>query len=145
MRITFEGREWSFDEDEITIKQGIAIHMAYGFTVSTWLQQLAELDSRAVQCALWLMWQQNGVIKPIADCDGGLVKFMQAYTEARTTEMEASAVAEAEAAAVQAVPAVPTVPVAAEAHQWPGPGYQTAMTQPPQPPEPLQRPAPTGY
>jgi hypothetical protein len=144
VNITFEGRDWSFNEDEITIKQGIAIHMAYGFTVSTWMTALAELDSRAVQCALWLMWQQNGVVKPIADCDGGLVTFMQAYTAARTTEMEADAVQEAEAtAAAAAVPVVPTAPVAAAAPQWPGPGYQTAMTpQPqPQPPEPLQRPA----
>lgn len=145
MRITFEGREWSFDEDEITIRQGVAIHMAYGFTVATWLTALGELDARAVQCAYWLMLQQAGIVQAIADTDCRLVPFMQAYTEARTAEAEADVVRTAEAAAVQAAPAVPTVPVAAEAPQWPGPGYQTAMTQPPLPSEPLQRPAPTGY
>ena len=138
MKIEFEGRTWQFDEDEITVKQGIAIHLAYGFTVSAWLEELAKLDPRAVQCTLWLMYQQNGVSKPIADCDGSLVAFMTAYTEARQAEAEADAAAEAEA-----VPEVPTsLPPGDPA--WSGQGFQTDTTQQ-QPGQHPYQPQHTGY
>lgn len=83
MKLSFEGREWDFDEDAITIQQGIAIHLAYGFTISAWLQGMTEADPRAWQCAYWLMLQQNGITKPIKDCDGSLVAFMSAYAAAQ--------------------------------------------------------------
>ncbi len=93
MKLSFDGREWEFSEDAITIQQAIAIHLAYGFTVAAWLDGMGRSDPRAWQCAYWLMLAQNGETRPLKDCDGPLVAFMSAYAEA---QQEAQAVPEPE-------------------------------------------------
>lgn len=84
LHIKFEGREWLWDTDiRLTVKQGIAMHLAHGMTVTDWLGGLKTGDARSWQCTYWLMLQKNGVIKPLADCDFELFDFMSAYGEAR--------------------------------------------------------------
>jgi uncharacterized membrane protein len=89
VKIEWDGRPWDFDESEITVKQGIVIHLAHGITVAEFSQGLVTMDARALQAGYWLMLQQNGVIKPIADCDFKAVPFAEAYATARLAEMRA--------------------------------------------------------
>lgn len=147
MKITFEGRDWEFDESEITVKQGVAIHLAHGITIAQFSQGLIDMDARALQAGYWLMLQQNDVVKPIAACDFRAVAFAEAYANGRLADMEAEKAKQAEAAAAAAaVPVVPTIPGGTGEAAWPGPGYQATTTPQPQQPEPLQRPPdPTGY
>jgi hypothetical protein len=77
--IEFEGREWEYDEDAVSVQQAMAMHLAHGFTIKAWQQAIPELDPRAVQCCYWLMLQQNGVKKPLKDLDFAAVEFMSAY------------------------------------------------------------------
>ena len=41
VKITFEGREWEFKLEEITLKQAVAMHLAYGFTLDSWFKACA--------------------------------------------------------------------------------------------------------
>lgn len=140
MRVTFEGREWEFDENAITLKQGIAVHLAHGLTLAEWMDGVRRLDARAIQASYWLMLQQNGVIKPIADCDCDAAEFLSVVLDARKARADERAAPEPE----PVVPPVPTIPAATAAAAWPGSGYQADMTRQPQPPGQLQPPA-TGY
>lgn len=82
MIIEFEGREWEYDEDAVSVQQAIAMHLAYGFTIKAWQQAIPEMDPRAVQCCYWLMLQQSGVKKVLKDCEFGAVQFLAAYMKA---------------------------------------------------------------
>lgn len=151
MKIDFEGRTWEFDESEITVKQGIVIHLAHGITIAEFSQGLITMDARALQAGYWLMLQQNGVIKPIAELDFKAVPFAEAYANARLAEIAAEEEAEkARKAAEQArldagldasdraAAVVPTSPLPADPPS-PASAYPTATT--PQP----YLPPPPGY
>ena len=91
MRITFEGREWDFDLEAITLKQAVAMHLAYGFTIDDWFKALGDADPRALQCLWWLMLQQDGKVLAIKDADCRIMALAEAFGEA-----EDAAQAEAE-------------------------------------------------
>jgi hypothetical protein len=147
VKIEFEGRTWEFDEREIDVRQGIVIHMVHGMTIAEFSAGLPELDARSLQSAYWLMLQQNGVVKPIADCNFKAVAFAEAYGEAYAAEVaarEAQAAAEkqaAEDAEDRAGAAGPTGPLQ-DAPASPMSASLTATT-----PQPVQRylPPPPGY
>jgi hypothetical protein len=82
VKITFENRDWEFDPEAITLKQAVAMHMAYGFTVDGWLSALGEADPRALQCLWWLMLQQDGKVMPLKDADCKIVDLANAFAEA---------------------------------------------------------------
>jgi hypothetical protein len=142
VKIEFEGRTWEFDQNTITIKQGVAIWYAHKLTIHEYLQALGKLDGRAVQVARWLMMQQNGMITPLADADGDAIAFMAAYGDAAQAEADAEQAAQdaqldasdrgAAAVPTSPLPAVPPSPMSASL---------TATTQ-----QPVQyRPPPPGY
>ena len=81
MRITFEGRDWELDLEAITLKQGVAMHMAYGFTVDGWLTALGDADPRALQVLYWLMLQQDGQHVAVKDADCRIVDLATAFAE----------------------------------------------------------------
>jgi len=83
LRITFEGREWDFDMEAITLKQAVAMHLAYGFTLDGWLKAVGETDPRALQCLWWLMLQQDGQVMPIKDADCPLIALSVAFADAQ--------------------------------------------------------------
>jgi hypothetical protein len=130
VKINFEGRDWDFDETQITVKQGIVIHLAHGMTIAEFSAGLPALDARSLQAAYWLMKQQNGVVLPIKDCDFRAVPFAEAYGEAYAAE-KAAEEAQAEKAAEEAA-AVPTSPPPA------GPASPTSGTPADTIPPPLQ-------
>lgn len=88
MRITFEDREWEFDMEAITLKQGVAMHLAYGFNLDAWFEALQETDPRALQCLWWLILQQNGEVVPIKEADCSLIALADAFGEAQDDDKE---------------------------------------------------------
>jgi hypothetical protein len=140
MNINFEGRTWKFDQDTITVKQGIAIHLAHGLTILDLLNGIKALDPRAIQADYWLMLQQNGITKPIADCDFDSLAFMAALgeaTDAEATEELAKAEAAAQAAAAEVPTSLPPAGAASPTSATP------TGTTPQSPAEPVAVPVPT--
>lgn len=119
MKIDFEGRAWEFSPDVVDVQQGIAIWLAYGMTLQDWEQGMEHADPRALQCTYWLMLQQNGVVKPIKDCNFAVGPFSVALLAAQEAE-EAETPPEPEP--------VPTQPGATAAS--PEPSSQTTTTPP---------------
>lgn len=91
MKVNWDGREYDFDWKTVMVKQGIVIHLAHGITISEYLQGLTKSDPRALQSAYWLMLQQAGIIKPIADCDFDAIAFAEAILKGIAAEEEAEA------------------------------------------------------
>lgn len=103
MKVGFEGREWELDADDMDVRQAIVLHMTYGMTIAQYSDGFDALDQRTYHFAYWLMLQQNGTVKPIADCNPKIIEFIAAVTDARVAEgdrrkaeEEAKAAAEAE-------------------------------------------------
>lgn len=86
MKIDFDGRTWEFDLEAITVKQAVAMHLAYGFTLDAWLSAVGETDPRALQCLWWLMLQQDGQVMAIKDADCRLIDLSAAFAAAQEEE-----------------------------------------------------------
>lgn len=128
MKIEFEGRTWQYDEDEITLEQAMAMRLVHGLTILDWQEGLARLDERALQCSYWLMLNQNGIVKPVLECEFSPVAFTVAYRDAQAAERAAEkAKAEAEKAAADPTPP-PSLTGSAES---PESATQTDTTPPP--------------
>lgn len=126
MKIHFEDRDWEFDQGAIDLQQAIAIQLAYGFNLNDWYQGLEDADARALQCLYWLMLQQNGIVKPIKECNCPIMALAEALTEAQQAEAAAAKAArEAEKAEPDPtpLPSLPDVPPSS------APGYPTATTR----------------
>jgi hypothetical protein len=123
--LTWEGREWTVNTETISVQQGIAMFLAWGFTLESWEEALAATDPRAMQCLYWLMLQQNGVIKPLKDCDFDMLAYFTAYYEA----LEAKKAAEAEAAEPEPEPG-PTPPGGPPSPEPPSPQATTRKPRP---------------
>lgn len=130
MKVSFEGREWDFEpSDDLDVRQAMVLHMTYGMTISQYSTGFDQLDQRAYHFAYWLMLQQNGEKKPIAECNPKIVHFIEAVTNARVAQAKADkAEAEAKAAAEAARPPAP------EPVPFPPAAQQSAALSPPPPP-----------
>ena len=89
--VHFEGRDWEFEDDRLTIAQAMVMHAEHGLTLRAWQDGIKELDPRAIACSYWLMLQQNGVVKPLREVDFEPVTFMTAYIEALEAGKQATA------------------------------------------------------
>jgi hypothetical protein len=141
VKIDFEGRTWEFSQETFTVRQGMAIFLAYGLTIRDLLEGVQRLDVRAIQCDYWLMLQQNGIEKPIKDCEFDVLAFMAAIGEARDAEEAAEAAAAGAKRAGEEAALVPTSPLP-DAPASPVPASPTATT--PQPVAPMERPGASG-
>ena len=122
MIVRFEDRDWEFDEDDIDVRQATVLYMTYKMTLSEWIEGIGKADQRALHFAYWLMLQQNGVVRPIAECNPKIVAFAVAYGDAR------QAVADAQEAEAKPEPEVPTIPSPPGGPLSPEPSTQTATT-----------------
>ena len=120
MRIEFEGREWDFDPERITLKQGVAMHLAYGFNLDQWFEALSDTDPRALQCLWWLMLQQDGQVLPLKDADCSLIQLAAAFGDSQDEE---AGEAEGEPEPDPTPPSPPAAPPS------PGPSTPTDGTQ----------------
>lgn len=136
MIITFEGRDWDFDEDDLDVKQATVLWKTYQMTISEWSRGFATMDQRAYHFTYWLMLAQNGEKKPIEGCNPPIIQFISAVTDARIAE--AAEVAAAAAEAARAEPDPPTAPSLPVDPPSPAPGSPTATTPAPRsrPPRP---------
>lgn len=91
MKIEFEERTWEFDPDAMDVRQASVLHLTYGLTIKAWSDGFPELDYRSYHFAYWLMLQQAGIVRPIADCNPKIVEFIAAYQEAYRAESDEEA------------------------------------------------------
>jgi len=90
MKLTDEGKEYTFDLEEITVQQARTIKSQCGITLLGLEEGLENGDPDALRAIFWLMLCQNGEPADIDRVDFKIVKFAKA--------MDIAAVAEAEAA-----------------------------------------------
>lgn len=96
MIIRYEGADYEFNADEITVKQAIKIEKFMGCTFAEWGERVEKgADLQSLQVAGWLILH-GGRDVPIEDTDFAMVKFGQAFTEAAEAEAAAEKAAEAE-------------------------------------------------
>lgn len=96
MKIEFEGRTWDLDVDSMDVRQATVLYLTYQLNIEQYNDGFDALDQRVYHFAYWLMLQQAGVVKPIAECNPQIIQYMAAVTEARVAETKA-AKADAEA------------------------------------------------
>jgi hypothetical protein len=92
MKLDFEGRTWSVDIDDLSVKQALAITSHSGGTLTAWEKSLAEVESPnwlpAMECLYWLMLAQNGdttSARP-GDTDFAVLKFSKVFADALAAE-----------------------------------------------------------
>lgn len=94
MKIDFEGRTWSYDDDEITVQQAEAIEQETGGSVTDWAQSRAGLSSQTYKILYWLMCAQNGDPVQLDGVNFRLLPFVTAFTAALRAEMAQEAAPE---------------------------------------------------
>lgn len=95
--VDYDGREWLFDMDKVSMQQAITIQLAWGFTLEDYQEALEKADARALQCLYWLMLQQNGIERVLKDLDADLVELTTAWKVAVEAEQARQAAEQAEA------------------------------------------------
>jgi hypothetical protein len=60
MIVNFQGREWSFDEDRVTVDQYREVKRKYGLTAKAQSEGVNEGDPDALTCLYWFMQTQSG-------------------------------------------------------------------------------------
>lgn len=104
MIIEYEGQQYEFDFDDITVKQAIKVEKHTGLKLTEWGDALSKgADLTAMQALGWLVLHGGRDI-PIEDCDFKIVKLGEAFTAAAEKE------AEAEKAAAEARPTAQLTP-----------------------------------
>jgi len=117
MKIEFEGRTWSYDDDLITVGQAEVIEAApggwawtvrdentgeeqprSGHSVYDWRQSVGESSARAFRYLYWIMREQNGDPVGLEEASFAFPKFVAAFlagwraeVQARTAEEEEDA------------------------------------------------------
>ena len=106
MIITYEGKEYPFDFEEITVKQAIKLEKHTGMKLAEWDAALARGNVlEALQALGWLILDGGDLSKDIADTDFKFVKLGEAFAAVMAVE-QAAAAAEAQAADPTPLPAV---------------------------------------
>lgn len=92
MIIKYDGQEYPFDFDDITVQQALKIEKFMDCSFADWGKKLQEgLDLRARQALGWLILHPDGLNKaglpvPVEDTDFKMVKLGEAIDEAFTAE-----------------------------------------------------------
>jgi hypothetical protein len=99
MRLNYEGRDYTFDLEEITLQQARTIKSQCGITLLGLEAGLENGDPDALRAIFWLMLVQNGEQADIDRVDCKIVKFARAIdaavTEGTTEETPKDSTAEA--------------------------------------------------
>jgi hypothetical protein len=103
MLVDYDGTEYDFDVENITLKQAKAIKDSCGLTLHGLEVGIEEGDPDALRAMFWLMQVSSGVKTSLEDVDFKIVKFSKAIDEAVRKQQAADAEeAEAEEAKVSA-------------------------------------------
>lgn len=102
MNISYEGKDYAFDLDEIDVDQATLIKRKFNLNLLGLEAGLREGDPDSLRAIYWLMLAQNGERANIDNVKFKIVKFSNAIQTANLQEIEK---AEAEAAADPKEPA----------------------------------------
>ena len=86
MIISYDGRDYPFDMDDVTVKQALKIEKFMGCPFAEWGKKLqAGGDLRARQALGWLILHPDGGV-PVEDTDFKMVRLGEALDEAFAAE-----------------------------------------------------------
>lgn len=80
--VSFEGKDYQFDIEELTLNQARYISRNCKLSVRKLMDGLVDLDPEALAALYWLMCDQNGERKEISKVDFPLIKFAAAIGDA---------------------------------------------------------------
>lgn len=98
IKCEYQGKSWAYDDDDLMVKQGIAIEERIKGTLMDYDDGLASGRSDCYQALGWLVFHAASPDVPIPSVDFPLVKLSKAWMEARL-----AAIAEAQAATQAAI------------------------------------------
>jgi hypothetical protein len=101
MKIDYDGQVYDWDDEALTVAQGLAIEKHTGGTLLDWDQGLLSARTDCYQALYWVVLRGGDPGVKIAALEFPVLKFARAYITARNAEIEALA-AEAEAAVTEA-------------------------------------------
>lgn len=97
MIINYEGKQYSLDLSDLTVKQAYVIKAFSGYNLQQFEENLLEIDPAALICLYWVMLAQNGEEVPIETVDFKVMHLAMAFADAVNAENERKkALAEAE-------------------------------------------------
>jgi len=112
IKLEHDGKSYAWDDESVTVLQGIKIEEHIKGDLVDWDQGLGRHRSACYQALGWLVFRDGNPDVPIAEVDFPITKLSAAWMKARLAqigEMQATADAAAEeAGAAQAAPADPT-------------------------------------
>jgi hypothetical protein len=87
MKIEYEDETYSFDADDITVKQAMMIEKHTGLGFTAWSEALeAGGNLPALQAFGWIVLTGGDLGKPIEDCDFKLGRLGRAFAAAQAAE-----------------------------------------------------------
>lgn len=88
MKVTFEGTDFEFDLEDITVAQAKVIKVHRGLTMLGLQNGIGEGDPDALAALYWLMHAQSGIQCNPDNVDFKLLAFTKALSEAMTAGKE---------------------------------------------------------
>ena len=82
MIIKYDGQEYPFDFDEVSVKQGIKIEAFMGCSFDEWGRKLQAGDLKARQALGWVILHGGDLSVPVEDTDFKMVALGQALADA---------------------------------------------------------------
>lgn len=108
IKFEYDSKSWAYDDDDLTVLQGIAVEEHVKGTLMDYDEGLASGRSVCYQALGWLIFHDADPDVEIAGVDFPLVKLSAAWLEARLAVIgEAQAAAEAAKEAAEAAQAKP--------------------------------------
>ena len=95
MIIEYEGQQYPFDFQDITVQQGMAIEKHTGVPFAEWGAAVEKGGNLLVMQALgWLILEHGDLAKPVGDTDFKMAKLGLALADAAQAEADAAKAAE---------------------------------------------------
>ena len=94
IKLEHDGKSWSYDDEALTVLQGIKIEEHIRGTLVDWDQGLTQHRALCYQALGWLVFRDGDPAVPIAEVDFPITKLSTAWLQARIaqfTEMQADA------------------------------------------------------
>lgn len=88
MIVKYDGREYTFDPEEIELKQAMVIKGKTGYNLLQWQAALEQGDPDALRAMYWLMLTQSGEVADMDLVNFKIVRFAEALRQAQETEGE---------------------------------------------------------
>lgn len=93
--VEWAGKTYSYDPEDITVRQGMVIKTYTGLDLKPWEHALNDGDVKSWQALMWLMKQMNGERTQIQTEDFPIVRFMNTFNQASQDAADAQAAEEA--------------------------------------------------